>query len=491
VLGERTLSILERRRRTARVKRRGWLVRRALLVADLVGLNLGFFLSQAIFAQSHHGDHIPRAGEVLVFFLSLPVWVLVAKLYKLYDRDEARTDHTTSDETASVFHLVTVCAWSVYAFTRISGLAHPEVGKVVAFWALTIPLMSLARAGARAIVRRRITYLQNTVIVGTGMTGQLIARKLLQHPEYGINLVGFVDREPLTLEPPLGHLAVLDEPGALPDIVRLFDIERVIIAFSRDSHELTNDLIRSLKDLDVHIDVVPRCFDVVAPGMGIHTVEGVPMIGIPPLRLSRSSRLIKRITDIVGATFGLLLLLPLFVVIAIAIKIDTPGPIFFRQTRRGYGEKVFEIFKFRTMVREAEQLKPDVGHLNVHAQTNGDPRMFKIPNDPRITRVGAILRAYSLDELPQLINVLKGEMSLVGPRPLILEEDEHVQTWARRRLVLKPGITGLWQVLGRSTIPFGEMTRLDYLYVTNWSLSGDLRLLLRTLPVLFGSRGAY
>jgi exopolysaccharide biosynthesis polyprenyl glycosylphosphotransferase len=490
-LGEQTLRILERRRQTAVVKRRGWLVRRALLAADLIGLTTGFFLAQLLYAHQVGVDHVPTQKEIFAFLLSLPGWVFVAKLYKLYDRDEAQTDHTTPDEIAAVFHLVTVCTWTVYAITRLSGIAHPQVAKVVAFWVISIPLIAVARALARAVVRRRITYLQNTVIVGGGLTGQLIARKLLQHPEYGVNLIGFVDRAPLELGPGLEHLALLDTPESLPTLVRLFDVERVIIAFSQDSHELTLDLIRSLKDLDIHIDVVSRYFEVVAPGMGIHTVEGVPMIGIPPLRLSHSSRLIKRVTDIVGATLGLLLMMPLLVMIAIAIRLDTPGPVFFRQIRRGYGEGVFEILKFRTMVSEAEELKSSFGHLNIHAQSNGDPRMFKIPNDPRITRVGAILRRYSLDELPQLLNVLKGDMSLVGPRPLILEEDEHVEKWARNRLALKPGITGLWQVLGRSTIPFGEMTRLDYLYVTNWSLGGDLRLLMRTLPVLFGSRGAY
>jgi lipopolysaccharide/colanic/teichoic acid biosynthesis glycosyltransferase len=151
----------------------------------------------------------------------------------------------------------------------------------------------------------------------------------------------------------------------------------------------------------------------------------------------------------------------------------------------GGGEQPFYLLKFRTMTADAETRKPELVHLNKHAQPGGDPRMFKIRSDPRVTRVGRVLRRYSLDELPQLLNVLKGEMSLIGPRPLILEEDRFIEAWGRRRLVLKPGMTGLWQVLGRSAIPFEEMVKLDYLYVTTWSLVGDIRLLLQTVPVIF------
>jgi lipopolysaccharide/colanic/teichoic acid biosynthesis glycosyltransferase len=154
--------------------------------------------------------------------------------------------------------------------------------------------------------------------------------------------------------------------------------------------------------------------------------------------------------------------------------------------RMGCGNKTFRIFKFRSMRADAEEQKQAVAHLNKHLANGGDPRMFKIPNDPRITRVGAWLRRFSLDELPQLLNVVRGEMSLVGPRPLILEEDRHVFDWARHRLDLRPGITGLWQVLGRDGIPFDEMVRLDYLYVTGWSLGSDLRLIARTLPIASG-----
>jgi exopolysaccharide biosynthesis polyprenyl glycosylphosphotransferase len=329
------------------------------------------------------------------------------------------------------------------------------------------------------------------VIVGAGDVGQLVARKLLHHREYGINLVGFIDVEPKERRGDLEHLTLLGAPERLPAIVRAFDVERVVIAFSNESHEDLLALIRSMKDLDVQVDIVPRLFEIVGPGVGIHTVEGLPLIGLPPLRLSRSSRLLKRAVDIVLSAIGLLALAPILGLIALRIKTSSPGPVFFRQTRVGIGDKTFQIYKFRTMGADADQRKHEVAHLNMHAQAGGDGRMFKVPDDPRTTQFGRFLRRYSLDELPQLLNVLKGEMSLVGPRPLIRDEDVQVAEWARKRLFLKPGMTGLWQVLGRSDIGFEEMTKLDYLYVINWSLGGDLRLILKTIPAIFRSRRAY
>jgi lipopolysaccharide/colanic/teichoic acid biosynthesis glycosyltransferase len=214
-------------------------------------------------------------------------------------------------------------------------------------------------------------------------------------------------------------------------------------------------------------------------------------MGLPPFRLARSSRLLKRGLDVLVASVGLLIFAPVLLAVAVAIKLDSKGPVLFLQTRRGRAERVFRIVKFRTMSIDAEARKYELSHLNMHLAPGGDPRMFKIPDDPRVTRVGAFLRRTRLDELPQLFNVLKGEMSLVGPRPIILAEDEHVAGWARRRLDLRPGITGLWQVLGASDIPFEEMTRLDYRYVTNWSLAEDLRLIMLTLPSIFRRRCAY
>jgi lipopolysaccharide/colanic/teichoic acid biosynthesis glycosyltransferase len=242
--------------------------------------------------------------------------------------------------------------------------------------------------------------------------------------------------------------------------------------------------------MDIQVDIVPRLFEIVGPRAELHSVEGLPLLGLPPQRLARSSRALKRTVDVFFSLVGLIVLAPAFVVIAILIKRDSRGPVFFRQERMGVGEHVFRIYKFRTMVVDADDHKAELAHANKHSG-NGDARMFKVPNDPRITSIGRRLRRYSIDELPQLINVVKGEMSLVGPRPLILDEDRRVRDWARRRLRLQPGITGPWQVLGASDIPMEEMETLDYLYVTGWTLFNDFKLILRTFPALVRAHDAY
>ena len=468
---------------------RGWLVRRALLVADMLGLIASLFLAQALFtARATLLERLTPSPKWLLFLVALPAWVVAAKLYSLYDRDEERTDHSTVDDVVGVFHLVTVSVWVVYAVGHVTGLFKPDLEKTTAFWAFAIVLIPLARCAARAICRRRPEYVQNTIIVGAGNVGQLIAYKYLQHPEYGINLVGFVDDTPRERRDDLGDLVLLGSPAELPELVRAHTVERVVIAFLNEPEEQLVDLVRSLRELDVQVDIVPRLFEIVPPNIGIHGVEGLPLVNLPPFRMARSSLYLKRALDIVVSLTALLLLAPLFAVVAVLIKLDSRGPVFFRQTRMGANDETFAMLKFRTMVADADSRKHEVAHLNKHLRPGGDSRMFKVPDDPRVTRVGRVLRRYAIDELPQLINVLKGEMSLVGPRPLILDEDQHVHDWARRRLRLQPGMTGPWQVLGRANIPFQEMVTLDYFYVTSWSMLNDLRLLLQTVPAVARSR---
>ncbi len=262
----------------------------------------------------------------------------------------------------------------------------------------------------------------------------------------------------------------------------------MIVAFSGDSHETTLETIRELETLDVQIDLVPRLFEGVPPESHFHSAEGLTLIALPRARLSHTSLMLKRSLDIVGSLAGLVLLSPLLLAVGIAIRLDSRGPILFRQTRMGRNGRKFKIVKFRTMAVDADARKHEVAHLNKHRHPDGDPRMFKVHDDPRITRVGRFLRRTSIDELPQLWNVLVGQMSLVGPRPLILDEHAHVDGWGLKRLELKPGITGLWQVLGRDDIPFNEMIEFDYRYVTGWSLWNDVKLMFRTVPVLLRRR---
>ena len=461
---------------------RGWLMRRILLAADVVGFTTGVLLAYAFFWPDAGGSG--TAGALLATAGSA-AFVVGAKICGLYEFDAAGPAHSTLDEVVRILLLVTV---ELFFVAQIADLTDDALPQLTVLWLLVIASVATLRAGARAVARRRHAYVQRAVIVGADDIGQVVARKILHHPEYGIELLGFVDNYPQERRESVREVPVLGGPNDLPDIVDSLCIDRVFVAFSGDSQQQMLELVRSLQDAPVHIDIVPRLFDVVGPRAEIRTLEGLPLVGLPLMRLSRSSVLLKRSFDLVIAGIGLVLLAPLFLIVTIAIKLDSRGPVVFRQTRIGAGSRPFTILKFRTMVENAEELKPQLAHLNKHALNGGDPRMFKIASDPRCTRVGRLLRRYSIDELPQLVNVLKGQMTIVGPRPLIPEEHAHVRGWAERRLRLKPGVTGFWQVLGRDDIPFEEMIALDYVYVANWSLLGDMKLTLQTVPVMFRRR---
>jgi exopolysaccharide biosynthesis polyprenyl glycosylphosphotransferase len=482
LVDERTRNLIEERRGS--VRRRGWLVRRALAAADATGILLAFAFTQVLFPPDVEPqyDRFGTYVEVMLFALTLPFWVLLGRIYKLYSRDEERTDHSGVDDFVGVFNMITVGAWLFFALAYVFDFANPSFPKLALFWLLAIVLVPVCRTLARAQCRRSDAYVLNTLIVGAGQVGQLVAKKLRQHPEYRVNIVGFVDEHPRVRIDGLEHLSVIGRPAELPEIVSGLDIDRVIVAFSQTPHAETLEIIRDLNQRGVQVDVVPRMFEALGPHATMHAAEGLTLIGLPPARWSRSSLLLKRVMDIALSLVGLLVLAPVFLLIAAAIKLDSRGPVFFRQVRMGQGGSTFHILKFRTMVADADVHKGEVVHLNKHA--GSDERMFKAPNDPRVTRVGRFLRCHSVDELPQLVNVLQGDMSLVGPRPLIPEEHRYVGGWGLRRLDLKPGITGLWQVLGSDDIPFGEMVELDHRYVTTWSLFGDISLLLRTVPVV-------
>src|SRR5438067_1672302 len=275
--------------------------------------------------------------------------------------------------------------------------------------------------------------------------------------------------------------------NGLYDRAESLDVHRAIIApgwrADLEPRETLN-LVRTLKAVGVRVSVLPRMLEVVGSSVEFDDLHGVTLMGVRRFDLTRSSAGVKRAFDLVGASLGLLAISPLMIAFAVAIKLDSRGPVFFRQLRVGKHGRRFEMLKFRTMVPEADAMKESLRDLN-EAQEG----LFKIAEDPRVTRVGRFLRRTALDELPQLLNIVAGEMSLVGPRPLVIEEDRRVQGWHRRRLELMPGMTGPWQILGPARVPLKEMVALDYLYVANWSLWNDMKILLRTVPHVLGRRG--
>lgn len=487
----RSVHIIEARQR--RWRRRGWLVRRALVVGDLAGLTVAFFIAESLWERGSGPDRLGGGlwSEWIFFTVAMPVWIVAANLMGLYDRDGERTDHSTADDVMGVFNMVTIGTWLVFAAGWVTDRIAPDPPKLITFWVLAIALTLVGRVIARAISRRSTLYMQNTIIVGAGDVGQLIARKILHHSEYGLSLVGFVDDRPKERREDLGHLTLLGPTSELSELVRLLDVERVILAFSNESDEEKVGLIRKLERLNVQVDVVPRLYEVVGPKVGVHTIEGVPLVGIPPVRLARLSKLVKRTIDISASALLLVLTAPVFVYIAFRIRRDSPGPVFFRQTRLGMYMRPFTALKFRTMYVDADvsQHREYIRATMSSQAVAGSNGLYKLDQEHAVTPFGRWLRRTSLDELPQLINVLRGDMSLVGPRPCIPYETENFAPHQFDRFLVPAGITGLWQVMARAHASFGEALDMDVAYARGWSLGLDLRLLFRTPLAVARYRG--
>jgi exopolysaccharide biosynthesis polyprenyl glycosylphosphotransferase len=326
---------------------------------------------------------------------------------------------------------------------------------------------------------------QNTIIVGAGEVGQLIARKVLQHPEYRINLLGFADGNPKDLRRDVEDLQVFGGLDDVVEFVRGNDVDRVVVAFSQAQDERLLGVVRALRSDDVQIDVVPRLFDTVGPNSAVHSVEGLPLLSVASVRIGRSSRFLKRVIDFVGASLLVIVTAPLLLVVAWRIHRDSPGPVFFRQRRLGVDMREFTLLKFRTM-NEGTDEGPHREYVRQIMQVDALPaanNLYKLDRSGEVTGVGAWLRRTSLDELPQVFNVLRGDMSLVGPRPAIPYELELYAPHHFERFAVPAGLTGLWQVEARAHSTFREALDLDVAYARGWSLGLDLRLLLRT-PLL-------
>jgi exopolysaccharide biosynthesis polyprenyl glycosylphosphotransferase len=486
-MDDHTRKLLSR----GRLERRAWLVPRCLLAADLLGLSVAYLLTTVFWGAA---GAFGSFHEILVFLATLPCWGIVAKLQGLYRSDQEHADHSTADDVVGVFHLVTIGVWVLLVASRLTGRTNPSIYALITFWTLSICILPLARTIARRACKQSQAYEQNTLIVGAGEVGQLIARKLVKHPEYGVNVVGFIDRDPKARRADLPeHLAILGGPERLADIVKCLDVERVVIAFSNEPVDELLSLLRELRPFPVQIDLVPRLFELVGPRLTVHAIEGLPLVGLPPVRASRTSRLIKRGIDLIGASVGLLVLSPVFALIALRIWRDSDGPIFFRQTRLGTNMTEFTALKFRTMKVGTDQSvhQAAIRRLaSASADANENGGVYKLERAGSVTKFGRRLRRSSLDELPQLINVLKGDMSLVGPRPCIPYEIENFKPHQFERFSMPQGITGLWQVTARANCTYGEALEMDVAYVRSWSLGLDLRLLLRTPLQLLRQRSS-
>jgi exopolysaccharide biosynthesis polyprenyl glycosylphosphotransferase len=414
-----------------------------------------------------------------------PLWLVLAKLRGLYDRDHVRIRHLTLDEASALFH------WAV-----LSGLGtglilvalpgdHLSVGGALALTGTALASAFVLRTGTRALWRRMVPP-ERGLIVGSGNLARSFARKLALESGHHLDLVARVG---LTTEPGARNgddgerRVTLDEWETL---VRAEGIERVIVALHDLDEETLSRVVSGCRSLGVKMSVAPPMRAMLGTAVDLNHLAELPLIEFRTWDTSRSTMLIKRAMDVVGAGAALVLLSPLLLVIAIAVKVDSRGSPLFKQRRAGLNGEPFEMLKFRTMVADAPDRVGDVVDIDGLAEP-----AFKLPSDPRVTRVGRFLRRTSLDEVPQLVNVLRGEMSLVGPRPEEVWLVERYGEADRFRLDMRPGITGPMQVHGRGELSFQERMSVEREYVENYSLRKDVRILCQTLAAVVTGRGAY
>lgn len=444
-----------------------------LVAADVVALGA------PVLAVEFAGSGPFDAGTMLMLAL-IPICLITFQIYGLYPRHPRFVTTSTLNELPQSFHATLTAVILAGTCFGVAGVGNMR-------WTLAallfggVVVLPLTRFFGRHLLTSLVGP-ERVLMVGAGTITDTVQASLTARRD--VEVVGFEPLPAHWVRSANARGSVAHVPHDLTTLVQTAQVDRVLLS-TRDLRDSSlAEFHHWARSSVVSLTVLPEHFDVVGVGATIDQVQGVPVVSLQPPALSRTSRWLKRCLDVVGALAGLILLIPLVVAVTVAIKLDSRGPVFFRQQRIGRRGRHFGVFKFRTMVPDADDLVESL------MARSSDPNWLQLERDPRVTRVGRILRATSIDELPQLLNVLLGHMSLVGPRPLSLRDDARIDGWGRGRLDLTPGLTGLWQVLGRKSVPFEDMVKLDYLYVNNWSLWGDIKLLLQTFPAVISGHGA-
>jgi exopolysaccharide biosynthesis polyprenyl glycosylphosphotransferase len=462
-----------------------------LIIGDLLMVALGFRGAYTIrfdvgvpWFASHEVNPIDFYQR-LVFFL-VPLWIIVFWLFGLYD---FKNIFSGMREYSQIFNACTLGAMIIIIFTFFDPNFIIARAWLILSWLLICFNVTVWRFTFRRFVhwmRGKGRLMTRVLIVGANEEGQAIAQQLKGNAKSGIKIMGFADdRLKPNHDGPVG-LPVLGSIDSVTTLIRQHDIQEVIVISSAITRKNLLTLFETLDPLAVPVRLSSGLYELITTGLEIQEFANVPLLSVNKVRLTGADMVLKRALDIVGATVGLILLLPVMVIIAIFLKLDSPGPIFYRRRVIGVGGKPFDAFKFRSMCVDADERLARDPKLRSQFQAN-----YKLKDDPRVTRVGQFLRDKSLDELPQLINVFLGQMSLVGPRMITAPELDRYGKWGLNLGTVKPGMTGLWQVSGRSDVGYDERVRLDMHYIRNYSIWFDLYLLWLTVPAVLKKRGAY
>ncbi|HEX7135016.1 MAG TPA: sugar transferase [Iamia sp.] len=453
-------------------------------LVDLATVGLSLALS-AVVSEPVAVEEGPTRWRYLVLGLAtLPAWLAIMSGQRLYN---VRFIGRRIDEIRRIVNATFLGTMGVALAGYFAGIAVPRTRIVVLFVVVTV-LVSIEREVARRIfasLRERGRLVRNVVIAGANPEGRELAAMLRTDTWLGYRVLGFVDDDPATDPEPVPGVPLLGTVADAGEILRSRPGASVIVAASAIESSTTNRLARDLLDRGVHVELSSTLRDIASQRLVVRPLGRFPVVYVEPVQRDGWRRTAKRSFDLVLALAAILVTSPLVLVAMVAIRIDSPGPMLFRQVRVGRNGRPFQVLKLRTMVEDAEARRDEL-----LADNEADGPLFKMRHDPRVTRVGRVLRSSSIDELPQLWNVVRGEMSLVGPRPALPHETEAWDPLLTQRLRVTPGITGMWQVNGRSESSFEDYTRLDLYYVDNWSLLIDLAILAKTVPVVLLRQGA-
>jgi exopolysaccharide biosynthesis polyprenyl glycosylphosphotransferase len=461
-----------------------------LVTADVVAIVAAFALAHQLrfVWLPYYGPYSLRDYATLIAGI-VPIWLVIFAALQLYNRDYLLGGTT---EYAYVFNAVSIGMVGVIVF----GFFLRDEITISRGWLIISWLVALVFVGGTRFTLRHTVYALRrhgyftipSIVVGANEEGQAIARQLIHTPTCGARILGFVDNCLPAGTEVMDGLTVLGPASSLPQLVHEHSAEELVVATTTLSREQLLEIFQTFGlNNGLEIRLSSGLFEILSTGVRVKEIGCVPLVSLNKVRLSHLETLVKAALDYGLAIPGLLVSAPFLLLIALLIKLDSPGPVFHRRKVLGVRGQAFHALKFRTMLANADEI------LNANAGLKEEyQRNHKLKDDPRITRLGRFLRRYSIDELPQLINVLLGQMSLVGPRMISPEEEGEYGRWKMNLLTVKPGITGLWQVSGRSDVSYSERVRLDMNYIRNYNIWLDLQILLfRTLPAVLKGRGAY